>query len=461
MAAQKKLYLVVAPGDPADDPIRQAHGARDHAAATAALQARFGAITGQPALQSLAAHGLPRVGDPDPNAAVVIGLSPQPADHAESLHAHIIGKGLYPTIRVGSDHRIGPADCWCPGTGQVFGTMAHAKALMGLGSPNLPSTATGAQVNVVIIDQGVNFGYLDLPASQLGSTAANWYVDPGKPTPSYEPPLQPGTAPFGHGTKMALAVLAVAPDAIIWDIPLLPPRIRGVPTYLSDAQAVFSSLVSHINTSCKSNPAPKWVLCNAWAIYDLSGDTEYATNAQAPLIQTLNHLTNADIVFAAGNCGLYCPDPRCGNGQIGPSKSIYGVAALSNVLTVGAVRNDRVWLGYSSQGPAPLAINLQGQSQPFTREKPDFCAPSQFAYGTAGIPTQGDAGWTFTGSSTACALTAGAVAAIRSGATSQPVQAALITNMRKSVTPVAGAPEPSWSLGQGILDLGKYPWTGS
>jgi len=146
----------------------------------------------------------------------------------------------------------------------------------------------------------------------------------------------------------------------------------------------------------------------------------------------------ADIVFAAGNCGQFCPDPRCGANQIGPGRSIYGVAAINNILSVGAVRGDEIWLGYSSQGPAPVN---------FASTKPDLCAPSQFA---------GPADWgrSYTGTSAACALTTGAMAAARSfPATSTLYPAALRARAIATASVPVSETVPNQRVGSGLLDI--------
>jgi hypothetical protein len=73
---------------------------------------------------------------------------------------------------------------------------------------------------------------------------------------------------------------------------------------------------------------------------------------------------NIDVVFAAGNCGQFCPDSRCGAEDQGPGRK----------------------LGW---------------------EKPDFCAASHFC-------EDDDAFSINTGTSAACGLTGGIVAALRS-----------------------------------------------
>jgi subtilisin family serine protease len=78
------------------------------------------------------------------------------------------------------------------------------------------------------------------------------------------------------------------------------------------------------------------------------------------------------------------------------------------VLTFGAVRSDGMWLGYSSQGPGQSRLDTPAPGQPnHAHDKPDLCVPSQFS-------ENDDAFTVNTGTSAACALATGVVAALRS-----------------------------------------------
>jgi len=327
-------------------------------------------------------------------------------------------------VRVAVDLPTGLSGVWCPqeATFPLFGDVRLALAQMRTQAA-ADKGAFGKNVNVVIIDQGINKDVLAkrFPgANFVGGWATPEFGKGGPPGPFKL--INPGDWPddglgsaVTHGTKMASLVLSVAPQARILDVALLPSHILNLrdtststPGFLSWAAGAYWALVAMIpwirrNFAAYSGP---WVLNNSWGIFDLTTDfptgsfQNYGSNPNHPLnlaVATATRL-DIDVVFAAGNCGQFCPDPRCGAGQIGPGGSIYGVAAIKDVLTVSAVRGDEIWLGYSSQGPAVPA---------FTSTKPDLCAPSQFA-------GAGDWNRSFTGTSSACALTAGAIAAKRS-----------------------------------------------
>jgi Subtilase family len=315
---------------------------------------------------------------------------------------------------------LADAEVWCPKEGSfpLFGDLALALAQM-RASAAAAKGALGQNVNVVIIDQGINSNVLGqrVPgANFVGGWSTPEFDKGGPPGPfNLIPPggwRDDGLGPtVTHGTKMASLVLAVAPQARILDLALLPSHIltlQGAPGFLSWAVATYWMLVATIPWLRCHFPAygGPWVLNNSWAVYNLSTDfppghfLNYGSNPNHPLNLAVAAapLVGIDVVFAAGNCGQFCPDSRCGAGQIGLARSIYGVAAINDVLTVAAVRGDETWLGYSSQGPA---------DPNFGSIKPDLCAPSQFA-------AVGDWNRSFTGTSSACALTAGAVAARRS-----------------------------------------------
>ncbi|MCW3473579.1 S8 family peptidase [Rhodovastum sp. RN2-1] len=149
-------------------------------------------------------------------------------------------------------------------------------------------------------------------------------------------------------------------------------------------------------------PGP-WVFVNAWAIYDRRTEIppeSYSDNPAHPFNLAVGDAAGAgiDVVFCAGNCGPFCPDLRCGINDRGPGRSILGANSHPRVLTVGAVRCDTTWLGYSSQGPGQPNLDV---------DKPDLCAPSEFR-------EDHDAHTGNSGTSAASGLAAGVVAALRS-----------------------------------------------
>src|ERR1700682_910590 len=252
---------------------------------------------------------------------------------------------------------------------------------------------------------------------------------------------------------IARTILDLAPGAVLYDVPVVPKRIASVPDFVgtAHAQAAYDALLLKIGSLQATAPwTGPWILVNAWAIFDRATETngDYTENTNTspgghPLIAKIKSAVqtrNFDVIFAAGNCGEFCPSNRCGGLDRGPGHSIWGANALPDVITAGAVLSDGRWAGYSSQGPGP---NVHG----LAHDKPDLSAPSDFR-------ETNDAGVRNSGTSTACAMTAGVVAGLRSNPkwyqTLVPpaaLRTALINGARKTLG-------PGWNgrFGNGILD---------
>jgi hypothetical protein len=185
---------------------------------------------------------------------------------------------------------------------------------------------------------------------------------------------------------------------------------------------------------------PNWVFVNAWAVYDRKSDPDgnYTKKPDHPFNVVVAEADGdgIDVVFCAGNCGLFCPKWNCGSRDRGPGESIHGANSHEKVLTVGAVRADGTWIGYSSEGP--------GQPE-LAEEKPDLCAPSQFC-------ETHDAHVRNTGTSASCALAAGVVAALRSRWDHGVISPDKLRDILR--TTARRAPAAAWNgrLGYGILD---------
>jgi hypothetical protein len=337
---------------------------------------------------------------------------------------------------VGADPGGDTADHWCPGRASrsAFRHRASARSTVNAGA----LVQGAATVNVVIIDQGLNKQAIQAINPQ------NWGGGLG--------PNSGLALRTSHGMMVARNILDLAPGAVLYDVPLIPPRITSIPAFISTAQVVYKILLVLI-ALLRLQPrwSGPWILVNAWSIYDRSTDLppfgSYTENKHFGGHPMINLVTRAvqhshlDVVFAAGNCGEFCPSQRCGGLDRGPGHSIWGANAHPLVITAGAVLTDETWLGYSSQGPGPVALATQ---------KPDFCAPSQFC-------ETNDASVLNSGTSAACAMTAGVLAALRSNpawdqftVTPATMKAALITSARKTLG-------PAWNerLGYGILDAAK------
>jgi hypothetical protein len=256
----------------------------------------------------------------------------------------------------------------------------------------------GQAVNVVLIDEGLD--KKSIPPANWGG-GLDHFIDVDLVLPA-------GSArAHSHGMMIARSILDLAPDARVYDVPAIPTRLpANIQTFVSTIQSAYTSLVDEIlyRRSIGEWSGP-WVLINAWGIFDtrsdpLGGYTRNTAIGGHPLIDRITQAVathHLDIVFAAGNCGQFCPSQSCGPLDRGPGHSIWGANAHPLVLTVGAVRSDETWTGYSSQGPGPELLAVQ---------KPDLCAPSQFfeTYDAARLSS---------GTSASCAMAGGVVAALR------------------------------------------------
>ena len=290
-------------------------------------------------------------------------------------------------------------DHWCIGEASepFFADRSAAERLLNIDLLRLQTQTDGQGVNVVIVDQG-------LDRQALGNSYGDgWTVGsayPGNPRP------QPGTVRRPHGMMIAHNVLKVAPRVKLFDMPLAPvAKISNIPAFLSLADAAFRQMLFDIAIWRLGRFPGPWILVNPWGIYDRRSEYPLGGYTENPfslfnLLVAVAVLQDIDVVFAAGNCGQFCPDNRCGERDRGPAHSIWGANSLEPVLTVGAVRADDMWLGYSSQGPGQPRLALGA-------EKPDLCAASQFV-------EDDDAFSINTGTSAACGLAGGVVAALRS-----------------------------------------------
>jgi hypothetical protein len=345
-----------------------------------------------------------------------------------------------PDIFAGSspDLVFAASDHWCIGDASdpIFSDRSAAEQLLGVDYLRNQNNTTGEGVNVVIVDQG-------LDQQALGASyGGGWTVGsspPGSPTPT------PGSVRRPHGMMIAHNILKVAPKALLFDLPLAPPRISNIQAFLSLADAAFQTVLANIAALKSAGFPGTWILVNPWGIYDRKSEYPLGHYTENPnshfnqlVVQAVSE--NIDVVFAAGNCGQFCPDNRCGLTDQGPGRSIWGANSLEPVLTVGAVRADTMWLGYSSQGPGQPLLGPN---------KPDLCAASQFC-------EDDDAFSINTGTSAACGLTGGIVAALRSrwdSATVSPGELKDILNQTARKPPgLQWGNNLGYRLGNGILD---------
>jgi serine protease AprX len=302
----------------------------------------------------------------------------------------------------------------------------------------------GDGVAIAVTDGGINLDYLE---ARLG------YRPSFDRTLSWQPPgvaTAPGEFPVGHATMCAYAALIAAPNATLVDLPALVGTPAGGAPIGRRLSTVYQA-IAHLSGqwSIAFNPTGQrrykaLVVTNSFGMYHPSWDFppghagRYSDNPLHVFTRTIaamSEIDGIDVVFAAGNCGGDCPDPRCQGVTAG---TITGTNAIAQVLTVGGcdVRGARV--GYSALGPGVSGM---------AREKPDLLAFTHFhgseALGT-GLPDKG--------TSTACPVAAGCIAALRTKALPADVSPlALNQVLRESARRMPGA-EWSSDVGYGVID---------
>jgi hypothetical protein len=313
---------------------------------------------------------------------------------------------------------------------------------------NVPALAQrqldGDRVAIAILDTGINLAFLKGKLGRMPQfDAGNSWTPSGTTT-------APGMHPVNHGTMCAFDALIAAPKATLLDFPILSNSAPGgsvVGQTLSVALVGLAQLIAFWAVGFAASGGPKYkalVASNSWGMFHPSWD--FPAGHPGRFIDNPNHPFNvivgtlarsgADIVFAAGNCGAQCADGRC---QGRTSQTIMGASAHPDVLTVAGCDINDVRVGYSSQGPS-----IAGMFQ----QKPDITAYTHFsgseAFG-AGSPDSG--------TSAACPVTSGCVAALRTKLTPAALPPGhLFTNLRMSSRQVPGATGWNGDYGFGIID---------
>jgi len=348
---------------------------------------------------------------PPPTPPEVFGVSSPNEDAARRFRIAVLklAAGDQASIQqIGIDPTIALAEFSYPEfpDATIMGTSNDARRLIRV--DQLPLHMDGQGVNVVVIDSGIDRAIV--PAVQFGGGWRVRHMVDG--TWVERRPGRTHGVQALHGMMVVNAILAMAPKATIFDVPLIrPPKINDIRSFLRHAITYFRKIRNEV--ACLRNFrrfSGPWIFMNAWSIYDRASEEpflgEYTANLGLlgvpphPFIAQIENLSaeRYDIVFCAGNCGSVCPDGRCGPNDYGPGRSVWGANAHEKVLTAGAVRMDGTWAGYSSEGPGPRPGLAEA--------KPDLCAPSQFVGAHGKYPPS-------VGTSAAAAVLAGSVAALR------------------------------------------------
>jgi len=303
----------------------------------------------------------------------------------------------------------------------------------------------GDGVAIAIMDTGINRAHLQ---AKLGAAprldAANSWTPPGTAT-------LPGQHPVDHGTMCAFDALIAAPRATLLDFPILRASAPGGAVSgrtLSVAFQAFAQLISAWAVAFAPGGAGQrykaLVVNNSWGIFHPSWDFpaghpgRYIDNPNHPFTLLVGVLARAgaDVLFAAGNCGAQCADGRCQGRTTG---TIMGANACADVLTLAGCDTTDQRVGYSSQGPS-----IAGMPQ----QKPDLTCYTHFLGSEAFGANSADSG-----TSAACPVAAGCVAALRSKLTPQAVPPAMLFQQLRATARHMG-PGAGWNgdYGHGILD---------
>ena len=275
-------------------------------------------------------------------------------------------------------------------------------------------------MHLAIVDTGINAAHLKTFGLPAKINATKSWTPRGVTT-------KPGKHPVDHGTMCAFDASISAPEATFLDHALLLSQTEG-PTVmaglLSDAIRSYAKLREVLDGMSATRRA--LVVSNSWGMFDPSWDFppghpgNYSDNPRHPfnVIVASLEAAGADLLFAAGNCGRECADGRCRFAR----RPITGANSHGRVLSVAGVDTRRKRVGYSSQGPGRLAT-----------QKPDIAAYTHFTGSTVFAPDPDS------GTSAACPVLAGVVAAIRTKYPASKVSpASLRAFLAKTATDLGG-----------------------
>lgn len=297
----------------------------------------------------------------------------------------------------------------------------------------------GTGVAIAIVDVGISLARL---SARLGTPPL---LDADQ---SWSPPAivsVPGMHRVGHGTMCAFDALIAAPKATLLDIPALTARAAGDHTAAGTVGAAIQAYWFLITRWVLDGPPAghdALVVSNSWGIYHPSLDFpeghpgRYVDNPNHPFRSFVRALTLAgiDVVFAGSNCGPECPAAPCLKRATG---AIMGGNAYPEVLTLAACTVAGERLGYSAKGPSIAGMMPQ---------KPDLTAYSHFLGSLSRSRFVPDGG-----TSAACAVAAGCVAALRTGAKPTATTAASMVQTLRATALQSGPAGWNAEFGYGVL----------
>jgi hypothetical protein len=302
----------------------------------------------------------------------------------------------------------------------------------------------GSGVALAIVDTGI---FLPRLTKRLGATPTFDVANSWSPLSVVTPA---GRHRIGHGTMCAYDALIAAPKATLLDIAMLIARPLADHTATGTVSAAMQAYWPLINNwvvapILKGQP-PAYealVVSNSWGI--LYPTLDLPPGHPGRFIDNPNHIfrvftralafAGVDIVFAASNCGPECPTAVC----LGKSGGmIMGANAYDEVLTLAGCDIEDERVGYSSKGPS--IANMP-------QEKPDLTAYTHFLGSKVSRNFVPDSG-----TSAACAVAAGCIAALRTHASPTGIPpAALFQVLKDSAFKVVTTPGWDPGYGHGII----------
>lgn len=293
----------------------------------------------------------------------------------------------------------------------------------------------GTGVALALVDTGVNLAY-------LGTVGRHPHLDTQH---SWKPggvATQAGQHPTNHGTMCAFDAGIAAPGATILDYAVLLSRKQTSPVMqglLSDAVVAYSRLL-RLRRDLAA-PYQSLVVTNSWGMFSPQWDFppgnpgNYSDNPAHPFNVIVASLVaaGADVLFAAGNCGPECPDRRCGFEN---TRAICGANSHPSVTCVAGVDSNDNLVGYSSVGPGRLSAH-----------KPDICAYTHFV-GSEVFSPEPDSG-----TSAACPVAAGVVAAVRTRCPASQITPAQLKSILFKTAKDLGPVGYNYEYGWGVIDV--------
>lgn len=382
-------------------------------------------------------------------ACVIVRASVDTCDPREIEGSLIELNRRSEVISIYSDPEIAPYwKCWRENQPENLSDMLSVLNLQELSAVGMD----GDGVDVAVVDGGIDADYLVQRSRDL-KPLEGWHPDNLQNTPGQYAVNNDRDA--AHGTMCAHEVLLASPRARILDYALLrraatvnnKATMSGLDIRFSHAIAAYHALASRLRKDRRSNGGSlsrPLVVTNSWGLGSVASDEvtnrlgRYRDQFEHPFNLAVEELSlaGADIVFAAGNNGQPHPDDSTWPQDELP---ITGANSHPLALCVGAVTVGGERICYSSQGPGRLFWG-----------KPDVMGYSEYVGSEVLGSDTPDVG-----TSAACPLVAGVIAAVRSKIGTDvlsPVKLREAVRCSAWMPSVAGHCKPNSEYGWGIID---------